>query len=176
MTLLSSTQSTRPRAPFSVNNCATLNRALLCIQELGQRWLVSFNSSKTKGLLHSRSRDKSQHPCLRMSGSNLVEQEAISLLGLTVCSDLSWKPYFSVHLQAGISTRRLSLSCKSLYSFSDHSLCLHKSTVRPIMEYCCHLWAGAPRTHLDPLNRAECRVKNLVGQAVSEELQPLRQT
>ena len=41
------------------------------------------------------------------------------------------------------------------------------------MENCCHLWAGAPRTHLAPLDRVERRVKNLVGQVLSEELQPL---
>ena len=85
----------------SASKTATLNRDFQCVQEWGQRWLVSFNSSKNNGLFHSRSRDRSQHPCLQMSGSNLAEQEAISLLGLTVCNDLSWRPYLqSILMQA----------------------------------------------------------------------------
>ena len=148
--------------------CDTLNRDLQCIQEWGQRWLVSFNSSKTKGLLHSRSRDRSQRPCLQMSGSNLVKQQAISLLGLTACSDLSWRQYLqSIFKQA--SQRVGCLYRASRFLHPQTILYLYKSTVRPIMEYCCHLWAGAPRTHLDPLDRVERRVKNLVGQAFSEE-------
>ena len=74
--------------------CNSLNRDLLCIQEWGQRWLVSFNFSKTKDLLHSRSRDMSQHPRLQTLGSNLAEQEGISLLLFTACSDRSWRQYF----------------------------------------------------------------------------------
>ena len=41
------------------------------------------------------------------------------------------------------------------------------------MEYCCHLWAGAPKTHLSLLDRVEKRVKNLVGEDLAKQLQPL---
>ena len=149
-----------------------LNRDLQSVQEWGQRWMVTFNSSKTKALLHSRSRDKSQHPSLQMSGSNLSEQEAISLLGLTLSSDLSWRQYLqSIFRQA--SQRVGCLFRASRFLHPDTTLYLYKSTVRPIMEYCCHLWAGAPQTHLRPLDRVERRVKNLVGQVLGEQLQPL---
>ena len=103
--------------------CDTLNRDLQCIQEWGQRWLVFFNSSKTKGLIHSRSIDRSQHPWLQMPGSNLVEQEGISLLGLTVCSDLSWRQYLqSIFKQA--SQRVGCLYRASLSTSSDYPLSL----------------------------------------------------
>ena len=152
--------------------CNTLNRDLQTIEDWGKRWLVSFNPSKTNSLLHSRLRDRSQHPSLVMSGTAMEEQEAISLLGLTVRSDLSWKPYLqSICKQA--SQRVGCLYRASRFLHPETILYLYKSTVRPIMEYCCHLWAGAPRTHLYPLDRVERRVKNLVGQDASEKLEPL---
>ena len=30
-----------------------------------------------------------------------------------------------------------------------------KTTIRPLMEYCCHIWAGAPACHLSLLESAE---------------------
>ena len=41
------------------------------------------------------------------------------------------------------------------------------------MEYCCHLWAGAPKSHLQLLDRVEKRAKNLMGQQLANELLPL---
>ena len=52
---------------------------------------------------------------------------------------------------------------------------LYKSTIRPIMEYCCHLWSGAPKSHLSFLDRVQHRMKNLVGSALYNTLQPLCQ-
>lgn len=150
----------------------TLNRDLQTVHEWGQQWLVSFNSSKTKSMRHTRSRDASHQVGLQMCGTVLDEQESISLLGLTVCRDLSWKKYLqSVCKQA--SQRVGCLYRARRFLQPEVVLHLYKSTVRPIMEYCCHLWAGAPVTHLSPLDRVERRVKNLVGQNLCGELQPL---
>ena len=89
-----------------------------------------------------------------------------------MCSDLSWRQYLqSIFKQ--VSQRVGCFYHASRFLHPQTILYLYKSTVRPIMEYCCHLWAGAPRTHLSPLDRVERRVKNLVGQVFSEELQPL---
>ena len=41
------------------------------------------------------------------------------------------------------------------------------------MEYCCHLWAGAPKTHLQLPDRVEKRAKNLMGQQLANKLLPL---
>ena len=32
-------------------------------------------------------------------------------------------------------------------------LYLYKSTIRPYMEYCCHVWAGAPSCYLELLDK-----------------------
>ena len=41
------------------------------------------------------------------------------------------------------------------------------------MEYCCHIWAGAPASTLDRLDKIEKRVNNLVGPVLASQLQPL---
>ena len=48
------------------------------------------------------------------------------------------------------------------YFSPEAALYLHKSTVRPFMEYCCHLWARAPKCHLDLLDHVQKRMYHLV--------------
>ena len=52
-------------------------------------------------------------------------------------------------------------------------LYLYKSTVRPVMEYCCHIWAGAPACHLSLLDGIQRRIANLVGHDLASSLEPL---
>ena len=69
-----------------------------------------------------------------------------------------------------------SLYRASRYLPPESILYLYKATIRPLMEYCCHLWAGAPRTHLQLLDRVEKRAKNLMGlmgQQLANKLLPL---
>ena len=39
----------------------------------------------------------------------------------------------------------------------------NKSQIRPTMEYCCHLWAGASHRSLSALDFVQHRLKGLVG-------------
>ena len=41
------------------------------------------------------------------------------------------------------------------------------------MEYCCHIWSGAPACHLSLLDRVQKRIVNLVGEELGSSLQPL---
>lgn len=114
---------------------------------------------------------RSLHQQLHMSGSSLEQQNDISRLGLTVTRDLSWKAY--LHSVSKRASQRVGcLYRASRYLHPQAVLYLYKSTIRPLMEHCCHLWAGAPRSHLNSLNRVERRVRNLVG-ALAAELHPL---
>ena len=85
---------------------------------------------------------------------------------------MSWKTY--LQSIGKLASQRIGCLYRARHYLQPQSvLYLYKSTVRPLMEYCCHLWAGAPRTHLSILDRVERRVKNLVGQKLCDELQPL---
>ena len=152
--------------------CDALNADLQTVTEWGTKWLVSFNSSKTQSILHSRLKDDGVQYSLQMSNNTLQECNTISFLGLTVSSDLSWKPYIqSISKQA--AQRIGSLYRASRYLHPSAILYLYKATIRPLMEYCCHLWAGAPKTQLNLLDRVEKRLKNLVGPDLANEIQPL---
>ena len=41
------------------------------------------------------------------------------------------------------------------------------------MEYCCHLWSGAPKSHLSLLDRVQHRMRKLVGPDLFSTLQSL---
>ena len=152
--------------------CDALNKDLQAISEWGSQWLVAFNSSKTQSILHSRLKGNGVQPSLQMTNSTIQESSAISLLGLTVSSDLSWKTYIQ-NVSKKAAQRIGSLYRASRYLPPESILHLYKATIRPLMEYCCHLWAGAPKTHLHLLDRVEKRAKNLIGQPLANELLPL---
>ena len=163
----------RPNTQLRQQLCDVMNKDLQTIADWGTDWLVSFNSSKTQSVLHSRRRNReSSQPSLQMSNSTLQDQPSVSLLGLTVSSDLSWKSYIQ-SISKKASQRIGSLYRASRYLHPQSTLYLYKSTIRPLMEYCCHIWAGAPKTHLTLLDRVERRAKNLIGQQLANELLPL---
>ena len=42
------------------------------------------------------------------------------------------------------------------------ALYLYKSTIKTCMEYCCHVWAGAPSWYLELLDKLQKRVFHLL--------------
>lgn len=171
-TLFNSTERPKANPQQRQQLCDALNKDLQTISEWGSQWLVAFNSSKTQSVLHSRLKGDGDSLSLQMSNSNLQEKDTISLLGLTVSSDLSWKSYIQ-NVSKKAAQRIGSLYRASRYLSPESVLYLYKATIRPLMEYCCHIWAGAPKTHLQLLDRVEKRIKNLIGQPLANELLPL---
>ena len=53
------------------------------------------------------------------------------------------------------------------------ALYLYKSTIRPYMEYCCHVWAGAPSCYLELLDKLQKRICRIVGPSLAASLEPL---
>ena len=53
------------------------------------------------------------------------------------------------------------------------ALYLYKSTIRPCMEYCCHVWAGAPSCYLELLGKLQKRICRTVGPSLAASLEPL---
>ena len=59
------------------------------------------------------------------------------------------------------------------YLTRESILYLYKSTIRPCMEYCSHVWAGAPADILSLLDRIQRRVCNNIGEYLSSKLDSL---
>ena len=56
---------------------------------------------------------------------------------------------------------------------SEVALYLCKSTIRPCMEYCCYVWAGAPSSYLKLLDKLQKRICRTVGPSLAASVKPL---
>ena len=140
-----------------VESAVELEVDLHSIVEWGNKWLVSFNATKTKLLSFNRHRDPLS-VSVKMSGTELPEETSFRLLGLTFRQSMDWKPYIQSIAKAA-SRKVGSLYRAQRFLTPESILYLYKSTIRPCMEYCCHIWGGAPRSQgLDLLDRVQKRV------------------
>ena len=53
------------------------------------------------------------------------------------------------------------------------ALYLYKSTTQPCMEYCCHVWVGAPSCYLELLDKLQKQICRTVGTSFATSLEPL---
>ena len=53
------------------------------------------------------------------------------------------------------------------------ALYLYKSTIRPCIEYCCHVWASAPSCYLDLLDKLQKWICRIVASSLATSLEPL---
>ena len=60
-----------------------------------------------------------------------------------------------------------------LFLFSEVVLHFYKSTIRPCMEYCCHVWVGAPSCYLELLDKLQKQICRSVGPSLAAFLEPL---
>ena len=154
-----------------VELAADLEADLRCVTEWGERWLVTFNSTKTKLLSINRRRHLFL-PEIRMNDKPLPESEYFRLLGLPFDSTLSWRQYIEDIAKAA-SKKIGSLYRARDFLDAESILYLYKASIRPCMEYCCHIWAGAPITSLNLLDSVQKLLKNLIGDDLFSKLQSL---
>ena len=107
-----------------------------------------------------------------MDVSVLEEKSSFKMLGLTFSSKLDWGFYIiSIVKTASKKIGALIRSMKFLSS--EVALYIYKSTIRPYMEYCCHVWAGAPSCYLELLDKLQKRICRTVGPSLTASLEPL---
>ena len=117
----------------------------------GKEWLVNFNARKTQLVSFDRSNNNGSID-VKMGGSILEEKSSFKMLGLTFSSKLDWGSYIiSIAKTASKKIGALIRSMKFLPP--EVALYLYKSTIRPCLEYCCHVWAGARSCYLDLLDK-----------------------
>ena len=70
------------------------------------------------------------------------------MLGLTLSSKLDWGSY--IISIAKTASKKIGALIRSMKFLSPEvALYLYKSTICPCVEYCCHIWAGAPSCYLE---------------------------
>ena len=80
---------------------------------------------------------------VKMDGSALEEKSSFKMLGLTFSSKLDWSSY--IISIAKTASKKIGALIRSMKFLSPEvALYLYKPTIQPCIEYCCHIWAGAP--------------------------------
>ena len=106
----------------------------------GRNWLVDFNAGKTQLVPFDQSKNTGAID-VKMDGSVLEEKTSFNMLGLTFS--------YIVSIAKTASKKIGALICSMKFLSPEVALYLFKSTIRPCMEYCCHVWAGAPSCYLE---------------------------
>ena len=136
-----------------------------------KKWLVDFNAGKTQLVSFDWSNNNGSID-VKMGESILEEKSSFKMLGLTFSSKLDWGSYI-ISIAKTASKKIGALICSMKFLSPDVALCLYKSTIRPCMEYCCNIWASAPRCYLDLLDKLQKRICRIVGPSLAASLEPL---
>ena len=109
---------------------------------------------------------------VKMNGSALEEKSSFKMLGLTFSSKLDWSS--NIISIAKAASNKIGVLIRSMKFLSPEvALYLYKSTIRPCMEYCYHIWAGAPSCYLELLDKLQKRICRTVGPSLAAFLEPL---
>ena len=88
--------------------------------------------------------------CLITLNGSVEEKSSFKMMRLTLSSKLDWESY--VISIAKTTSKKVGAVIHSMKFLSPEiALYLSKSTIHLRMEYCCHIWAGAPSCYLELL-------------------------
>ena len=130
----------------------------------GKKWLVDFNAGKIQVVSFDRPNNTGID--VKMDGSVLEEKSYFKMLGLFFFSKLGWGFYIiSVTKPA---SKKIEVLIRSMKFLSPEvALYLYESTIRLYMEYCCHVWTGAPSCYLEILYKLQKRICRTVGSSLA---------
>lgn len=139
---------------------------------IGAQNRVIFNASKTSCLSVSR-KHPIYSPTLNFDNNSLRSTSSTILLGLQFSSSLSWTPHV-VNL-ASRASKKISYLFRARRFFTPPQLLtLYKAQIRPTLEYCSHVWGGAPSSSLALLDRVQRKAVRLIADpSLTSNLQPL---
>ena len=137
----------------------------------GKKWLVDFNAEKTQLVLFDWSKNTGAID-VKVDGFVLEEKTSFKMLWLTFSSKLDWGSY--IVSIAKTASKKIGALIRSMKFLSPEvTLYLYKSTIRPCLEYCCHVWAGAPSCYLELLDKLQKWICRTVGPSLATSLEPL---
>ena len=137
----------------------------------GRKWLVDFNAGKTQLVSFDLSKNTGVID-VKMDGSVLEEKTSYKMLGLTFSSKLDRGSY--IVSIAKTASKKIGALIRSMKFLSPEvALYCYKSTIRPCMEYCCHVWAGAPSCYLELLDKLQKQICRTVGPSLATSLETL---
>ena len=112
-------------------------------------------------------------PPVLMNGDELDTSASFTQLGLSLSSYLTWKTH--IHSLAKHASQKLGFLARARGFFSSsHLLSIYKSQIRSSLEYCSHVWGGAPKSTLCLLDKVQSKAIRLINNPnLTKSLQPL---
>ena len=136
-----------------------------------RKWLVDFIAGKTQLVSFDWSNNTGTIDVI-MDGSFLEEKSFFKMLELTFSSKLDWGSYITS--TAKTASKKIGALVRFMKFLSPEvALYLCKSTIRQCMEYCCHVWAGAPSCYWELLDKLQKQICWTVGPSLAASLEPL---
>ena len=83
------------------------------------------------------------------------------MLELTFSCKLDWGSYI-ISIAKTTSKKIGALICSMKFFSPEVTLYLYKSTIWSYMEFCCHVWAGAPSCYLESLDELQKQIYRTV--------------
>ena len=108
-----------------------------------------------------------------MNGDELSTSASFTQVGLSLSSNLTWKTH--IHSLAKHASQKLgSLARARGFLSSSHLLTIYRSQIRPCLEYCSHVWGGAPKSTLCLLDKVQSKAIRLINNNnLAKSLQPI---
>ena len=131
----------------------------------GRKWLVDFNAGKSQLVLFDLSNNTGVI-YVKMDGSDLKEKSSFKMLGLSSKLDRGSFPK-TASMKIEVLIRHLKFLSLAV------ALCLYKPTIRPSIEYCCNVWAGAPGCYLELLDTLQKQICRTAGPSLAAYLESL---
>ena len=79
-------------------------------------------------------------------------------MGLNVSSECQYRDH--LESKAKLVSKQLGVIIRARQYFTPkHRMTPYRAQVWPHMEYCSHLWAGAPQYQFNPFDRIQCRAR-----------------
>ena len=89
---------------------------------------------------------------LPFQSSHVSPSKSIGILGVHISNEVKFRDHLEG--KAKLTSKKLGVLNRAKRNFQpQHRLLPYKAQVHPHMEYCSHLWAGAPQYQLLPLDR-----------------------
>ena len=121
----------------------------------GRKWPLDFNARKTQ-----------------LNSFDWSNNTAALDVKMDVSSKLDWGPYI-VCITKSASKKVGALICSMKSLSAEVALYLYKSTIRPCIVYCYHVWAGAPSCYLESLDALQKQMCRTAFLSLAGSLEPL---
>ena len=102
----------------------------------------------------------------------LEEKSSFKMLELSFSSDFDWGSYI-ISIAKTVSKKIRAFICSIKFLSPEVALYIYKSTIWSYIEYCSHVWAGAPSCYLGMLHKLQKRICRTVGPSVAASLETL---